>query len=77
MVYSERSVSFNDPGDGMSNVDLLVENLGRVNFGVEEDMRQKKGMPEGHIILDGKELRDFEVFALEFKSEWVKRYSEN
>ena len=58
--------------DGPVDVDLFVENLGRVNFGVEEDLRQKKGMPDGHIAIDGKELTDFEIFALEFKSEWVK-----
>ena len=56
-------------------LDLLVENLGRVNFGssvVYAD--QRKGLVGGDILLDGEALKDWEARPLMFKSQWVKQY---
>ena len=34
-------------------LDILVENLGRANFGVPHTFNQKKGIWEGDILIDG------------------------
>jgi len=56
------------------NVDLLVENLGRVNFGGPADYEYEKGLHEGSIIVDGEVIQEIETMALEFKSSWVKKF---
>lgn len=59
--------------DTWHNVDILVENAARVNFGYAKDFLQKKGLPEGNVSIDGYPVQGFEVYALEFKSSWVRR----
>ena len=56
-------------GEGSYLVEVLVENMGRINIG---DLFQLKGIPQGDISLDGVALTDFQVIALEFKAEWVR-----
>ena len=56
-------------------VDLLVENLGRVNFGSPHDFDQKKGLWEGDILLDGEIVDGWEHVPLEMRSEWVSSLS--
>ena len=60
--------------NGSHTLDLVVENMGRVNVGpVPRDWIERKGMSKGEIWLDGIQRKGFEVIALEFKSAWVKR----
>ncbi|XP_068990997.1 beta-galactosidase-1-like protein 2 isoform X2 [Neodiprion pinetum] len=53
-------------------LDIIVENWGRVNFGVLADFDQRKGLWQGPVYLDGNELKDWEIYALEFDSKWAK-----
>ena len=54
------------------HLDLLVENLGRTNYGRPHEFMQKKGLWEGPILLDGKPIDDWEMVPLEFKKKWVQ-----
>ena len=54
-------------------LDLFVENLGRVNFGLPHEFHQRKGLWEGPVNLDGVPLKNWEIISLEFKSAWVSR----
>lgn len=53
-------------------LDIVVENLGRVNYGKPHDFKQKKGLWEGPVLLDGEPLYDWKIIPLEFKSKWVR-----
>ena len=55
-------------------LDLLVENMGRANYGRPHEFMQKKGLWEGPVLLDGQELKDWEIVPLEFKKKGVNRY---
>ena len=48
-------------------LDLMVENLGRANFGAPHNFEQKKGLWEGDVLLDNVPLDDWEHIALEMK----------
>ena len=37
----------------LCTLDLMVENLGRANFGSPHNFEQKKGLWEGDVLLDG------------------------
>ena len=54
-------------------LDLLVENIGRANYGKPHDFMQMKGLWEGPVLLDGKPIKSWDIFPLEFKSKWVKQ----
>ena len=54
-------------------LDLVVENLGRTNYGKPYQFDQKKGLWEGPVSLDGKIITDWEIIPLEFKGDWVRR----
>ena len=56
-------------------LDLMVENMGRSNFGKPHEFDQKKGIWEGPILLDGIALTDWEIIPLEFKGEWIAKYA--
>lgn len=56
-------------------MDIVVENLGRVNFGVPHDFKQKKGLWEGPVYLDNVMLKDWTIIPLEFKKPWVNALS--
>lgn len=63
---------------GEHTLDLLVENMGRVNVGSNSEFRQHKGLlgswTTGEVYhLDGAEIQNIEIYALEFKSNWVKK----
>ena len=53
-------------------MDIIVENLGRVNYGRPHDFNQKKGLWEGPVLLDGQELSDWKIIPLELKRKWVQ-----
>jgi len=55
-----------------TTMDVVVENLGRANYGQPHNFQQKKGLWEGPLILDGKPLSDFQIIPLEFNTPWVR-----
>jgi beta-galactosidase-like protein len=62
---------------GVNTLDLMIENMGRVNFGNSWHFIQHKGLlgKEGDSYhLNDMEITDIEIIALEFKSNWVKKY---
>jgi hypothetical protein len=59
---------------GTRTLDILVENWGRVNYGVRSTFDQRKGLLENtKIVFDDKEVRGWEIISLQFKSRWVNR----
>ena len=52
-------------------LDLMVENLGRANFGAPHNFEQKKGLWEGEVLLDGEPLLDWEHVAVELQPAWL------
>jgi len=52
-------------------LEIMVENLGRTNYGQPHDFNQLKGLWEGAVSIDGTVLEDWEIIPLEFKSSWV------
>lgn len=66
--------------EGEHTLDLLIENMGRVNFGALWSFDQHKGLAGNrteveYYHLNGEEIRDIDVVSLEFKSSWVKKYA--
>ncbi|KAJ8920356.1 hypothetical protein NQ315_005220 [Exocentrus adspersus] len=55
-----------------ATLDLVVENWGRNNFGYLEQFNQFKGLWQGSVYLNFKELVDWEIVPLEFKKSWTK-----
>jgi len=55
----------------LCTLDLMVENLGRANFGSPHNFEQKKGLWEGDVLLDGQVMEDWEHVSLELQPEWV------
>merc|ERR1712241_105790 len=52
-------------------LDLMVENLGRANFGSPHNFEQKKGLWEGDGLLDGRVLDDWEHISVEPTGPWL------
>ncbi|HKZ65521.1 MAG TPA: beta-galactosidase, partial [Chitinophagaceae bacterium] len=53
-----------DMPQGKVRIDILVENMGRINFGPYL-LKNKKGITE-KVLLDGKEVKGWEMFSLPF-----------
>lgn len=58
---------------GIHTLDILVENMGRVNYGKPHDFTMKKGLSEGPVLLGSEELKDWLIYPLEFKSGEIDR----
>lgn len=58
---------------GDAVLDIVVENLGRANYGEPHNLVQKKGLWEGEILIDGQELTDWTIIPLEFSKPWVQQ----
>ena len=56
-------------------LDLVVENLGRTNYGKPHQFQQKKGLWEGPVSIDGNVIADWKIIPLELKGNWIRRYS--
>ena len=56
-------------------LDLVVENLGRTNYGKPHQFQQKKGLWEGPVSIDGNVIADWEIIPLELKGNWIRRYT--
>jgi hypothetical protein len=63
-------------GNGRTvSLDILVENLGRVNMGPAAAFaEQTKGLVGGAILLNNETLQGWEVRPLTFKSSWITKY---
>ncbi|KPM02861.1 fantom protein [Sarcoptes scabiei] len=60
---------FKDPTKNYT-FDILVENLGRENYGTQAMNEQRKGT-ESSILLDGIECNDFEIFTFDFNRKFL------
>ncbi|XP_067000627.2 beta-galactosidase-1-like protein 2 isoform X2 [Anabrus simplex] len=65
----------NSPADGR-RLDILVENWGRNNFGYSIDFHQRKGILSGPVLLDGNELKNWQIVPLQFKKSWLNSLDE-
>jgi hypothetical protein len=72
LINNDMEAVLNIPSGDSHTIDILVENMARVNFGLAADFLQQKGIPSGTFLLDGVQVPGVEIFALEFKSNWVK-----
>lgn len=60
------------PGkDAVAELSILVENLGRVNFGKPDQFNEKKGLWEGPVLVDGLQLDEWRMTPLEFKTSQI------
>ena len=57
--------------EGGCTLDLMVENLGRANFGAPHNFEQLKGLWEGDVLLDEVPLDDWEHIAVEMNYSWL------
>jgi hypothetical protein len=72
--YRNATVSLISASGGKKTLDILVENWGRVNYGVRSNFDQRKGLLENtKILLDDEEVTGWEILSLQFKSKWVNR----
>ncbi|XP_023022376.2 beta-galactosidase-1-like protein 3 [Leptinotarsa decemlineata] len=55
-----------------ATLELVVENLGRVNYGKLYQFNQFKGLWQGNILLNGLKLEIEEIIPLEFRKSWTK-----
>jgi beta-galactosidase len=62
---SQDAVAIDVP-DGAADLDILVENLGRVNF--NKPIREERKGITGQVTLDGRELTGWDVFPLPMSS---------
>ncbi|XP_076060730.1 beta-galactosidase-1-like protein 2 isoform X2 [Oratosquilla oratoria] len=59
-------------GEGkVAELTIMVENLGRVNFGHPHKYVQKKGLWEGPVLIDGEEILEWRATPLEFKKKFI------
>ncbi|KAJ8983195.1 hypothetical protein NQ317_016414 [Molorchus minor] len=71
-VYDSVNVYINDHQTLVNaTVDLMVENLGRNNYGGLDQFYQYKGLWEG-VFLDDQEIFEWQIFPLEFKKSWTQ-----
>ncbi|XP_071482415.1 beta-galactosidase-1-like protein 2 [Diadema antillarum] len=69
----DREVEFGE-GKGSDNVlDILVENLGRINYD-QTLQHERKGLV-GDVLLDGKKQEKWEMYPLEFKTHFMEAVS--
>ncbi|CAG0894562.1 unnamed protein product [Darwinula stevensoni] len=65
--WATREADFVIPQEG-THLAVMVENLGRNNFGKPHDFEQRKGLPDGPLKFNGAEAKidNSKIFALEF-----------
>lgn len=61
-----------DVGGEFNTLDILVENLGRVNYGRKID-DQRKGLAPDQVVMDDVVLGDVKIYCLDFKIPFVER----
>ncbi|XP_046388675.1 beta-galactosidase-1-like protein 2 isoform X2 [Ischnura elegans] len=72
-VSSDTEFHFDEADAGSHTLDLLVENWGRCNYGYPENFLQQKGLWEGPVSIDSVDVKDWDITAIELKSDWIKR----
>lgn len=72
-INSVQNFSLRAEAPGTHTVDLFIENTARINFGNDYHFLQEKGLVNATYKLNGENITDIEIFALEFKSAWVQR----
>ncbi|XP_044744677.1 beta-galactosidase-1-like protein 2 [Coccinella septempunctata] len=57
---------------GLKNatLDLLVENWGRVNFGLLPQFNQFKGLWQGGVLINKEKVTSWKIYPIEFKKSW-------
>ncbi|CAL4062079.1 unnamed protein product, partial [Meganyctiphanes norvegica] len=50
---------------------IIVENMGRVNYGQPHNFKQSKGLVEGPILLDEAPITNWTMIPLEFKKSFI------
>lgn len=76
LIFSQREITLEPKNGAEQTIDLLIENSGRHNVGGENEFKQQKGLSRdngGYISLNGVDQTRIETYALEFKSNWVKK----
>jgi len=58
--------------DSETILDLFVENMGRNNFGSPGQFDQKKGLPEGPVLVDDEIVNNWTMYPFEFKGPWIR-----
>ncbi|KAF0314756.1 Beta-galactosidase-1-like protein 2 [Amphibalanus amphitrite] len=57
---------------GEHTLDILVENMGRVNYGKPHILDfQRKGLYEGPVLIDGVAVTGWEIYPMEMKKDWI------
>ena len=57
--------------DATNILQILVENCGRVNYGLDID-NQRKGIL-GSVLVDDEKLTSWEIYSLEFQPDWLRK----
>ncbi|XP_018016621.1 beta-galactosidase-1-like protein 2 [Hyalella azteca] len=67
----DKNISLPGTGNPADRLDILVENLGRVNYGAAHNFYQKKGLWEGDVLVDRERVLGWTMTPLEFKKSFV------
>ncbi|KAB7501869.1 Beta-galactosidase-1-like protein 2, partial [Armadillidium nasatum] len=67
----DKTLDFDIPEGGETEVSILLENLGRVNYGEPHDFVQKKGIWEGVVYVNLEKVPRWDVTPLEFKKNFL------
>ncbi|XP_034233462.1 beta-galactosidase-1-like protein 2 isoform X2 [Thrips palmi] len=55
-------------------LDIIIENWSRNNYGkLSTDFNQVRGLTSNQVYVDGNQVQDFTIYALQFKGKWVRR----
>ncbi|CAG0898430.1 unnamed protein product [Darwinula stevensoni] len=73
-VQRDKEMTIPSPGSSLA---LMVENLARNNFGQPHQFEQRKGLPEGPLLLDGVEATLDGIVALQFTKQDLQTLTEN
>lgn len=71
-MNSDETLDFETSG-GETEIGILLENLGRVNYGQPHIFVQKKGLWEGAVYVNLEKVGSWNVTPLEFKKSFVNR----
>lgn len=63
----DSTLSFENIATDDATLDLIVENWGRVNFGIMDQFNQQKGIWQGVVFLNDEQIFNWEIFPYEFK----------
>ncbi|KAI4458754.1 beta-galactosidase related [Holotrichia oblita] len=68
---SNPSLNLGDLQYKNATLDLIVENMGRVNYGKLDQFNQFKGLWQGQAYLNNIQLKNWLIYPLEFKTGWI------